>query len=255
VPRVEFIGAGPGHPGLLTLAGAEALRCAAAVLAPATFQVSFAALLAGKEVASPFQLPHAAVVAWVEARLARGPVAFLVPGDFSSFCPFQSFAAHFGERARVIPGVGAHAAAAALLKKGFDLPGVAHATVLTSPRAFARSGGRVRLRDYARPGHTLVVYMNDLPLTELAAELREGFGTDVPVALLEKVSCPDERVTVGTLDTISELVGNRDPFGLGSGDPEPALALVIAGEAVAAVEAPGWWDRRYEKIWKPRGVR
>lgn len=253
--RVEFIGAGPGHPGLLTLAGAEALRSCPSVLAPATFQESFAALLGGKEVASPFQMPHAGLVAWVEERLPRGPVAFLVPGDFSSFCPFQSYVAHFAGRARVTPGVGAHAAAAALLQKGFDLPGVAHATVLTSPRAFVRSGGRVRLRDYARPGHTLVIYMNDLPLEELAAELRAGFGADVPVAVLERVSCPGERVTVGTLDTICREVGDRDPFRLASNDPEPALALVIAGEVLTASEGPEWWDRRYEKLWKPRGVR
>ncbi len=253
--RVEFIGAGPGHPGLLTLAGAEALRACPAVLAPATFQESFASLLVGKEVASPFPMTHAEVVAWVDDRLPRGPVAFLIPGDFSSFCPFQSYVAHFGESGRVIPGVGAHAAAAALLKRGFDVAGVAHATVLTSPRAHTRSGGRVRLREYARPGHTLVIYMNDLPLPDLTAELRAGFGADAPIAVLERVSCPDERVTVGTLDSICAAVGDRDPFALASKGREPALALVIAGDALAAAEKPAFWDRRHEKLWKPRGVR
>jgi len=254
-PRVLFVGAGPGHPGLLTVAGAAALRRSPSVLAPAAFQESFAARLRGKEVESPFQFAHADLVAWVEQRLPRGPVAFLVPGDFSSFCPFQSFVAHFGERAQVFPGVGAHAVAAALLKKTFDMPGVAHATVLTSPRAYARSGDKVRLRDYARPGHTLVVYMNDLPLGDLVGELRLGFGSDVPIALLERVSCPDEVITVGTLDTIVARVGARDPFHLEAPGAEPALALVIAGDVLARDEEPAWWDRRYERIWKPRGVR
>jgi len=253
--RVLFIGAGPGHPGLLTVSGAAALRRAPFVLAPAAFLTSFASRLRGKEVTSPFQFTHAELVAWVEERLPRGAVAFLIPGDFSSFCPFQSFVAHFGERAQVLPGVGAHAVAAAILKKTFDLPGVAHATVLTSPRAYARSGGRVQLREYARPGHTLVIYMNDLPLGELVRELRHGFGADVPVAVLERVSCPDERVTVATLDTIEERVGARDPFLLDAPGAEPALALVIAGDVLAADEDPAWWDRRYERNWKPRGVR
>jgi precorrin-4/cobalt-precorrin-4 C11-methyltransferase len=199
-------------------------------------------------------MDHRTLVAWVDARLGRGSVAFLLPGDFGSFCPFQSFVAHFGERCWVTPGVGAHAAAAALLRRTFDLPGVAHATVLTSPRAFTVKG-RVELRDYAKPGHTLILYMNDIPLPKLADELRLGFGRDVPIAVLEEVSCPGERVTVGTLATICDRVGARDPFGIDSGDPEPTLALVVAGEALGADEAPGWWDRRYEKIWKPRGVR
>lgn len=253
--RVLFIGAGPGHPDLLTLAGAEGLERSPFVLAPATFQQSFAERLRGKEVESPFRFPHRELIRWVEARLPRGPVAFLVPGDFSSFCPFQSFAAYFGERAHVFPGVGAHAVAAAILKKTFDMPGVAHATVLTSPRSHLREGRRVQLRDYAVPGHTLVIYMNDLPLGELAAELRRGFGTDVPIALLEQVSCADERITVGTLDTIEARVGDRDPFRLETPSAEPALALVVVGDVLTADEDPSWWDRRYARNWKPRGVR
>ncbi len=253
--RISFIGAGPGDPGLLTLAGAEALREAAAVVAPGSYHASFAALLAGKELQSPFQLPHAGLVAWIEARLPRGPVAFLMPGDFAFFCPFPSFVAHFGDRGRVIPGVAAPAAAAAVLRRAFDVPGVAHTTVFTSPRAFSRPGERVRLRDAARPGCTVVVFMNDLPLPELVAELRLGFGGDVPLAILENLSCPDERVTVATLDTAVAAVGPRDPFGIGSGEPEPALALVVAGAALGSQEEAEWWDRRYEKIWKPRGMR
>jgi precorrin-4/cobalt-precorrin-4 C11-methyltransferase len=255
VSRVEFIGAGPGDPALLTLGGAAALRSCAAVLAPSSFQISFSRLLVGKEVESPFQMDHKSVVQWVEERLVRGPVGFLVPGDFSAFCPFQSFVAHFGPRSRVIPGVGVHAAAAALLKKSFDLPGVAHATVFTSPRALRPDGGRVRLRDYARPGHTLVIYMNDLPLARLVGELREGFGRYVPIAILERLACPDEQVVRATLETVCARVGDRDPFTLVSNDPEPALALVVAGDVLAEDEDPSWWDRRCERNWRPRGVR
>ncbi len=253
--EVRFIGAGPGDPGLLTLAGRDALETAPSALAPSPFSTSFGHWLAGKDVESPFTMPHEGVVRWIEDRLPRGPVAFLVPGDFANFTPFQSFVAHFGGRARVLPGVGAQAVAAALLKRAFDLPGVAHATILTSPRAFTADGERVRVRDYARPGHTLVLYMNDLPLGELVAELRAGFGRPVPVAVLENLSCPDERVTRGTLDTIEARFAGRDPFGIGSDSPEPTLALVVAGDVLAASEDPSWWNRRYERLWKPRGLR
>jgi precorrin-4/cobalt-precorrin-4 C11-methyltransferase len=254
VHQVHFISAGPGDPELITIAGLSALRRCPAVLAPATFLNVFSSELAGKEVESPFQMDHATLISWVDARLSSHPVAFLVPGDFGLFCPFQSFVAHFGERAKVIPGVGAHAAAAALLRKTFDLPAVAHATVLTSPRAHAGEG-RVRVRDYAQPGHTLILYMNDLPLSKLVEEMRWGFGRNTPVAILESIGCSEERVTRGTLDDICERVGDRDPFGLESQSPEPSLALVVAGDVLEADEDPSWWDRRYERIWKPRAVR
>jgi precorrin-4/cobalt-precorrin-4 C11-methyltransferase len=177
-----------------------------------------------------------------------------VPGDFSTFCPFQSFAAQFGERARVIPGVGAHSAASAILKRTFDLPGVAHATVVTSPRAY-RGGGSERLGDFAGEGRTLVLYMNDLPLPELVTELRRGYAEETPIGIFERIGCPDAQVTLATLATVVQAVGERDPFGIGSDSPEPALALVIVGAAIGADEAPQWWDHRYEKIWKPRGMR
>ena len=75
-------------------------------------------------------------------------MALLVPGDFATFCPFQSYVAQYAERSVVIPGVGAHSAAAALLKRTFDSPGVAHATVVTSPKAITRDGGEgVKLED------------------------------------------------------------------------------------------------------------
>jgi precorrin-4/cobalt-precorrin-4 C11-methyltransferase len=253
VHPVYFIGVGPGDPELITVAGASALRACASVLAPTAFARSFEAALRGKEVGSPFQMTHQGVVDWVEERLPRTPVAFLVPGDFSLFCPFQSFVSRFGDRARIVPGVGAHAAAAALLKKTFDVPGVAHATVVTSSRAHTPEG-RVDLRQYARPGHTLLLYMNDLPLPELVAELRAGFGRDTPIAILEQLSCPGERVTRGRLSDICEKVGERDPFGLRSKSKEPALAIVVAGDVLEADEDPSWWDKRHEKIWKPRGV-
>jgi precorrin-4/cobalt-precorrin-4 C11-methyltransferase len=199
-------------------------------------------------------MDHRALVEWVDARLSRGNVSFLLPGDFSSFCPFQSFVAHYGSRGEVIPGISAHAAASAVLRRSFDLPGVSHATVLTSPRAYT-GGGRGDFRDFARAGNTLVLYMNDLRLPRLVEELRAGYGAEVPIAIIEEVSCPGERVTVGTLETICDIVGDRDPFGVDSDQPEPSLALVVVGEALALDEDPSWWDRRYEKIWKPRGVR
>lgn len=250
---VYFISSGPGDPGHLTLAGLAALRECPSVLAPALFMNTFSDLLSGKEVESPFKHDRRSLVAWVEERLAAGPVAFLVPGDFSVFCPFQSFVAQFGERSRVIPGVSAHVAAMALIGKSMDVPGVAHAAVITSPRAHTRDGEDA-FTDLAGPGRTLVLYMNDRPIGELAASLVPPYTNETPIAVFEKVGCQDQTVTLSTLGSVEADFGGRDPFGLDSNSPEPALALVVVGDAVATDETPQWWDHRYEKIWKPRNM-
>ena len=253
--RIEFISAGPGDPDLLTVAGARRLASCGAVFAPLQFQESFSSLLRDKMVESPFQLHHAEAVAWVERHLRDTPVAFLIPGDFSVFNPFQSFSAYFSSRARVTPGVGSHAAAAAVLQRAFDLPQAAHTTVFTSPRAFTRPGSRVRLGDYARPGNTLVLFMNNRPLGELVAELTPGFGPGTPIAILERIACPDQVITRGTLDTIAAILGDRDPYGVEGEGAEPRLALTIVGEALQGGEPPEWWDRRVDTLWIPRGMR
>lgn len=256
--KIIFVGAGPGDPDLLTMAGVKAIERARFILTPALYKETFSELIAGKIVESPFCMNHADLAAWIEARLPEGDVVFLMPGDFSIFCPFQSVVSHFADRVQVIPGVGAHAAAAAVLKKTFDMPGVSHTTIHTSPRAFKRPGNgesqSQRLGDFAKPGCTLIIYMNNLPLQELAAELRNGYGLDAPIAILERLGCPDHQETIATLDTIVEAVGDRDPFNLSSPSSEPALALVIVGESLAKDEGPEWWDHRYENCWKPRGM-
>lgn len=252
--RVYFISCGPGDPGLLTLKGARALETCPFVLAPRQFQEAFESLLAGKEVESPFLFDRAGLLGWVNARLPQGPVAVLVPGDFSIFNPFQSFAADFAGNCEVVPGVSSHVAAFALLKKSSDVPEKAYALVVTSPRAHTATG-TAAFEEVAGPGRTLVLYMNDRPLGVLAASLSTIYPVSTPIAVFEKIGCRDQRVMVSTLSKVEEDFAGRDPFGIDSKEPEPALALVIVGEAVAADEEPRWWDHRWEKIWKPRGMR
>jgi precorrin-4/cobalt-precorrin-4 C11-methyltransferase len=252
---VYFVSCGPGSPDFLTVAGLRAIERSRAVLAPAHYAEVFRDILTGKEVTSPFLMKHDEVASWVETRLSRGPVAFLVPGDFSTFCPFQSFVSRFRPHSRVIPGVSAHVAAAALVGKTFDMPGVAHCTVVTSPKAYARDGGRIGLRELGGEGRTLVLYMNDLPLQDLTAELKAAYPGDTPIAIFERIGGSDERVTIATLDTVVDVLGDRDPYEIGSRSPEPSLALTVVGRTLTADESPSWWDHRYEKTWKPRGMR
>jgi precorrin-4/cobalt-precorrin-4 C11-methyltransferase len=104
--------------------------------------------------------------------------------------------------------------------------------------------------DFAAPGVSLLIYMNNIPLPELAAQLRAGYGKDTPIALVHRAGLPDEEVVVATLDTIVGKVGDRDYFNLETPNPRPALTLVLVGESLTAEADPGWWDYRRDHIWK-----
>lgn len=251
--RVYFLGAGPGDPELLTLKAARRLAGCPVVYAPNPFEQTFAAHLQGKEVLVPFDYYFQELLERIEGQLATASVAFLVPGDLTFYSPFQALVDALGERAEVVPGVGTANAAAAHLKKTLDLPGLCNRAVLASPRTLGDGPDAPTMGDLAAPGVTLLIYMNNIPLPQLVAELRGGYRANVPIALLHRLGLPGETVVRGTLDDIVERVGTRDFFNLTGSDRRPALTLVLVGESLAALADGRWWDHRRDHIWKFRG--
>ncbi|RME40193.1 MAG: hypothetical protein D6794_02640 [Deltaproteobacteria bacterium] len=252
MPEVFFIGAGPGDPDLLTLAGARALAGAGVVYAPEPFEQTFAGYLKGKQVEIPFDYGFAELVERIRRQARSTPVAFLVPGDLTFYSPFQPFIDELGDIVRVIPGVGTVNAASALLRKTLDLPGVCNRAVIASPRTLGDGKDAPTLEDLARPGVTLVIFMNNIPLPDLVARLRRGYGGNVPIALLHRIGLPGEEVIVSDLDGVVAQVGDRDYFNLSGDNPRPALTLVVVGETLTATPGGDWWDWRREHVWKKR---
>jgi len=251
--RVYFLGAGPGDPELLTLRAERILRDCPFVYVPPLYGEPFAELLDGKELFIPFEYYFADLMKMISGQLERASVAFLVPGDLTFYSPFQALVDELGELAEVVPGVGTVNAASALLKKTLDLPGVCSRAILASPRTLGDGPDAPTMGDFAAPGVTLLIYMNNLPLAELVLQLRTGYGKDVPIALAHKVGLPEEELVMATLDTIVDRIGHRDYFNLETPNPRPALTLILVGESLSADADPSWWDYRRDHIWKDRG--
>lgn len=77
----------------------------------------------------------------------------------------------------------------------------------------------------ASSNQTLVIYMGIIQSPEIKNQLiKHGRAADTPVAIIEKGTRPDQRVVIGTLDTLDELVQTHQ-----IGSP----ALIIVGEVVA----------------------
>jgi len=245
-----FLGAGPGDPELLTRRAERLLAACHVVYLPPLYEETFVELLDGKELFVPFNFYFSELITLIKKQLVNGPVAFLVPGDLTFYSPFQALVDVLGDRAVVVPGVGAANAASALLKKTLDLPGFCSRAIIASPRTLGEGPDALTMGDLAAPGVSLLIYMNNLPLTELVTQLRKGYGKDVAIALAHRIGLPDEEIIVATLDTIVAKVGNRDFFNLNSPNPRPALTLLLVGESLAAVADPAWWDYRRDHIWK-----
>lgn len=250
--QVYFIGAGPGEADLLTLKGAHLLRQCLTVFAPTPFEVTFADHLVGKKVLVPFDYYFAELLQLIDEALQSGEVAFLIPGDLTFYSPFQALIDALGERAVVIPGVGTANVASAWLKKTLDLPGVCNRALIVSPRTLGDAADSPTLAQLAAPGVAMLIYMNNIPLPQLCAQLRQGYGAAVPIAIMHRLGLPGETVVKGTLDDIVDLVGDRDFFNLTGPTKRPALTLVIVGETLTARVDGTWWDWRREHLWRFR---
>ena len=89
--------------------------------------------------------------------------------------------------------------------------------------------------------------MNNKPISQLVSELGDGYAPETPVAVIYRIGLPEEKVYRGTVDTIADVVGDDDIFGLES--REPSMAIIIIGEVLVAESDPKFWDRRKKQFW------
>lgn len=247
--RIFFIGAGPGDPQMLTLQGRDCLEQAGSVFLLPPYEETFSEFLIEKEVLVPFDFDYEDLLAQIEDRLQSHGVAFLIPGDLTFYAPFQGIIDFFSERATVIAGVGVANAASAALKRTLDLPEVCKRAIVVSPRTLGDEDKAAALERLARPDVTLLIYMNTFSLEVLVSILRRGYGKDVPIALLHRLTLPGEEIVCATLDSLVEACGERDFF-CREGRSRSSLTFVVAGESLTAPVDGSWWDQKRKTTWK-----
>jgi precorrin-4/cobalt-precorrin-4 C11-methyltransferase len=212
--RVTFVGAGPGAPDLLTLRAAASIAAADLVVWAASLVSPDVLRHArpGAEIVDSAQLPLEGVLD-VYARAARDGlrVARVHSGDPALWGAVQEQLDRcraLGLETEVVPGVSAFTAAAALVQRELTIPEVAQSVILTR-----LGGGRTpmppgeELRDLARHGTTMAVFLSAARSGRLAEELLAGgYPPETPVVVASRVTWPDEQITHCTVATLAETV-------------------------------------------------
>ncbi len=244
---VYLVGAGPGDPGLITVRGLDLVRRA---------DVLVLDRLAGDQL----QLEARPDCVLIDAGKAPGKVA--MTQDQINACliehgktgrlivrlkggdPFifgrgseEAEALHAaGIDYDVVPGISSSiaapsAAGIALTHRGLST----HVTIVTGHEDPAKPETQTDWDALAKAGGTLVVLMGVGKLDEIASALiAGGRPAETPVAIVERATLPSQRVTTGTLATITkhaEAAGVTSP------------AVTIIGEVVGVREAIGWAER------------
>jgi uroporphyrin-III C-methyltransferase/precorrin-2 dehydrogenase/sirohydrochlorin ferrochelatase len=247
VGHVTLVGAGPGDPGLLTLKALQALQRADVILHDRLVPPAILALArrdadlidVGKMGGGPStSQDHIHELLLAEATAGRHVVR-LKGGDSFVFGRGGEEVAVLrkaGIEVDVVPGI---TAALALSLAGIALTGrgsVAGVRLLTAQRA--AHAPAPDWQSWATSQETLVVYMATASLPLIRERLLHfGMRASMPVAVVENLSLPAQRVVSGTLNTVVELVQSQrigSPSILVIGEVAANARLTNAGTAEIA---------------------
>lgn len=225
------MGAGPGDPELITVKGLRLLQEAELVL--------YAGSLVNPELLkyvregvpchNTASLTLEETMALIREGVAAGKVVVrLHTGDPALYGAVQEQFDMLEEEGipyEVVPGVSSFLAAAALLRRELTVPGGTQTVILT------RRGGRTpvpeaeSLRELARHGSTLCLFLSAGLLKEAVEDLLLHLSPDTPAAIVERASWPGERVIRTNL---GRLAADAEAAGISK------TALVFVGDFLAA---------------------
>ncbi len=232
-PKVTLVGAGPGDPDLLTLKAVKALAEANVVLYDALANEEILAyapkdsikLFVGKRKGNHSYTQDQINQLIVDNALTYGNVVRLKGGDpfiFGRGSEEIEFIESFGIKTEVVPGISSVVAVPASLGISITKRGVSESfwaiTGTTSDRKLSED---VALA--SKSSATVVILMGMHKLNEIVQLFQNENKGDLPVAIIQNGTTSEEKLGVGTVNSIIEVVKQQKLS---------SPAVIVLGEVV-----------------------
>jgi len=245
---IPFVGAGPGDPRLLTVAGRDLLAEADLVVHAGSLVNSelLEEYCADAETVSSIGKDLEELIPLMrDAYEAGDTVVRLHSGDpaiYGAALEQMDALEHEGVPTYIVPGVTSAFAASATMRTQLTLNEVANHVAFTRPQGKTLTEAEDHISEFVGMGDvTTCIYLGTHAVGETMERLlADGHDPETPVAAVYHASWPDEDVIEGTIGTIGERVeaaGYR------------ASAMVIIGDAVGGEDYErsflygGWANR------------
>lgn len=248
--KVYFIGAGPGDPELLTIKAAGIIKKADIII--------YAGSLINKDIlrsarkdarfydSSAMNLGEVLQVIR-KVKFTGRTVARIHSGDPSIYGAIQEqmdWCEREGIDYSVIPGVSSFQAASASLKQELTLPGVSQTVILTRVSGRTAVPAKEGLRRLAGCKATMVIFLSIDKIESVVEKLKKGYGSNTPVAVIERVSFSEERKITGTLRDIAKKVKEAGIT---------RQAIIIVGDVLKkSYQKSKLYDKRFEHMFRKR---
>ncbi|MFB6083297.1 MAG: cobalt-precorrin-4/precorrin-4 C(11)-methyltransferase [Halorientalis sp.] len=229
---IPFIGAGPGDPKLLTVAGRELVEAADLVVHAGSLVNSelLEEYCDEAETVSSIGKDLEELIPLMRDAYEDGEnVVRLHSGDpaiYGAALEQMDALEHEGVPTYFVPGVTAAFAASATLRTQLTLNEVSNHVAFTRPQGETLDAEEDHISEFVEMGDvTTCIYLGTHAVAETMDRLLdEGHDPETPVAVVYHASWPDEDVIEGTIETIGDRVEDAG---------YRASALVIIGDAVA----------------------
>lgn len=208
--KIWFVGAGPGAADLLTLRAARVIGEADVIIWASSLVMAEAITdnaRADAEILDSLTLTLEEVCEVYDRAKADGlGVARVHSGDPALWGATGEQIERCDERGldwEIVPGVSSLAAAAAVLGRELTVPEVAQSVILTRLATATPMPNNEDVREFARHGTTMALFLSAKRGKRLQSELLAGgYAEDTPCAVVYRASWPDEAVYTCTLDTL-----------------------------------------------------
>ncbi|WP_432708567.1 uroporphyrinogen-III C-methyltransferase [Pedobacter sp.] len=233
-PKITLVGAGPGDPELITMKGANALKIADVVLYDALVNealLNYASpeaikIYVGKRSGAHSYSQAAVNKLMVDYAMNYGHVVRLKGGDpfvFGRGYEELDYALNYSIPTQVIPGLSSSISVPGLQQIPVTHRGLSESFwVVTGTTASGELSSD--LYEAARTKATVVVLMGLNKIAEIVKLFQNEGKNKLPVAVIQSGSMVDEKLAIGIVDTIEELIIEKNI---------KAPALLIFGEVVS----------------------
>jgi len=212
VPKVYFVGCGPGDPELLTVKAKKLIQKADVVVYSGSLipkdiiklckkaELHDAAKLVREQIFDI--LKYAALKEKLVVRLHDGD-----PSIYGAIREQTDNLKKIGIEYEIIPGITSFLASAASLGCELTLPGITQTIIVTRAESRTKVPKREKIAELAKHKATMIFYLSVHLIGDIVREaIKGGYPKSTPVAAVYRASWKDEKVITGTLEDIVKKV-------------------------------------------------
>ena len=212
MPKVYFVGCGPGDPELLTVKAKKLIQKADVVVYSGSLIPKEIIKLCKKaELHDAAKLVREEIFEILKSGAQKGKLVIrLHDGDPTIYGAIREQTDNLkkvGIEYEIIPGITSFLASAASLGSELTLPGVTQTIIVTRAESRTKVPKRERISALAKHKATMIFYLSVHLISDIVKEaIKGGYPKSTPVAAIYRASWKDEKIVTGTLVDIAKKI-------------------------------------------------